>query len=349
MVTTIARGIFTGAGDLKKAKLEGEAASQATQMPLPMVLAFYCAVSTGMMIFNKLSLALLPPMTLVGIQAMFAVVAMLCTHVELGSFSDQRRFMVVPVFFCGMLAFSALTLHRNSMTFLIVFRSCTPIVSLGMERAVFRASRPITPLMVLALVGAVFGAVMYVYADYGADHITFQVLMFCFANMFMAAGDRVANRWVVSERPVKINNEGMVLINNAVTAALCLAIAWRTHEHEEAAKALAGLRVQEWCYVLLSCIAGAMLGVAAFATQRRITATDMQVLINANKIGVIVFEVLFMHKVLAGFALAGCLVALGSGAVYSFAVTTAKIEETANEEETKRLLADNKDWERRQP
>merc|ERR1719313_2997706 len=98
------------------------------------------------------------------------------------------------------------------------------------------------------------------------------------------------------------------------------------------------MTLREGCVVLLGCVAGAMLGIAAFATQRRITATDMQVLINANKVGVIVLEVLFMGKVLAGFALAGCILALCSGAIYSHAVMQSPVLDKAEAEEKKRLL-----------
>lgn len=315
------------------------------RMPLPMLLISYCLVSTGMMVMNKVSLALLPPVSLVGLQALFAVFAMLFMNAELGSPADQRRFMVVPAFFCGMLCFSALTMHKNSMTFLIVFRSCTPIVSLAMERAVFTKVRTITPLMVIALLGAVLGAAMFVWADFDSDNITVKVLAFCVANMIMASGDRVANRWVVAERPVKMNNEGMVLINNAFTAVFCFLLAYHTGEHRTVTAAMADVTPRQGLIIFGSCVAGAMLGIAAFATQRRITATDMQVLINANKVGVIVIEVLFMGKVLAGFSLAGCILALCSGAVYSHAVMQSPVQDQGDQEEKKRLL----EKERRNP
>merc|ERR1719253_1240167 len=142
--------------------------------------------------------------------------------------------------------------------------------------------------------------------------------------MFMASGDRIANRWVVYEKPVQMNNEGMVLLNNALTCIFCTSLAYRIGEYEALQGAWSRMTVHQGSIIFASCITGALLGCAAFAVQRRITATDMQVLINANKAAVILFEVLVMGKVLTGLPLVGCLVALGSGAMYSFAVTHEK-------------------------
>lgn len=294
----------------------------AHQIHTAALLLGYCIASGGMMISNKLSLVVLPPLSLVGIQAFVAVIVMLFFDVKLGSFADVKRFMVVPGFFCGMLAFSALTLRYNSMTFLIVFRSCTPIVSLAMEHCVFEKARKVSTLMAVSLLGAVGGAIIYIWADFRCGDMTWMVVLFCTINMFMASGDRIANRWVVHERPVAMNNEGMVLINNALTCIFCMSLAYRLGEYQHVQEAYAHMTVRQATVIFISCMTGALLGCAAFAVQRRITATDMQVLINANKAAVILIEVLFMGKVLTGLPLCGCLVALGSGAMYSYAVTS---------------------------
>merc|ERR1719343_1871595 len=90
-----------------------------------------------MMVFNKLAVKELPlPATLVGIQMVFTVLAMLCCYksLHIGSLRDALRWSMVAPFFTGMLITSMLALHGCSMTLVLVIRSLGPVLATAVER-----------------------------------------------------------------------------------------------------------------------------------------------------------------------------------------------------------------------
>merc|ERR1719242_1721839 len=87
--------------------------------------------SVGMLLFNSKAVeAFRPACTLVGLQMIFTVVALLTCgwhSIHIGSKSDVMRWSLVTPFFMGMLLTSILALKNAPMTLVITFRALSPL------------------------------------------------------------------------------------------------------------------------------------------------------------------------------------------------------------------------------
>merc|ERR550525_2359274 len=127
-----------------------------------------------MVVFNKLAIQAFPvECTLVALQMGFsALVLLVCTWktIHIGSLRDALRWSMVVPFFTGMILSSILALSMAPMTLVMTFRALSPCISLVIERFYPNPLR-LSPLMVLSLLGCLFGMWLYLY-DMDKSHFT---------------------------------------------------------------------------------------------------------------------------------------------------------------------------------
>jgi len=167
----------------------------------------YMLASSGMSIFNKLTVINLPlPLTIVAVQMAFTVASLLCTPSLLswGSTEDLKRWgLTVPLLFVGMLASSMIAMQFASLGAIVVCRNVAPIATMLIE-SMFRIPFVLTTHTVLSLLTIVGGVCMY-----EANDLSFSFGGICaiLVNMVFAVLERIMQRHLMANNPVRTLHE----------------------------------------------------------------------------------------------------------------------------------------------
>lgn len=305
-------------------------------------LVSFSACSAGMLLSNKIAVTDLPhPTVVVWVQLLFATVAIavvppLRKSVHFGSWQAALTWAsTVSVLFAGMLVSSLWSLHYASATVAVLVRNCAPIIALAFETIFMPHERiQITLPIVASLLMCLFGAKLY---TLHSTPIHALGLLFLLANLLVSVTDRAVARHYLATDRLDISKTGLLLLNNGV-ALVPVSLLLLTTQHvpslaHEVGTIASGFSVWAWSNLLFSCVIGMGIGYTGFQLQQRVTASTFLVVTVANKAIVIVIDALFLSKVLAPAAWAGCFFSLAGSAAYGLAL------QRAEQREKKPLLA----------
>ena len=294
----------------------------------------YTLCSASMMIVNKHVVRFYKlPLTVLLIQMLFATVVLgtcLRHTLAFGTTRDVLRWArAVPPLFTLMLGSGMLALRFASMGAVVVGRNVTPLLSLALEAALLRERPRATACEWATLVFVLSGAIVYIHADIGAATSVAGVA-FIALNVVAATSERLVQRHLMAVDPVSTNKNAMLFINNAIGALIVgLAVPLvptSSHGTPEpqtwAALALTpNVDPSEITFnhfmLLLSCIVGIAIGAAGLHVQSRVSATSFLVLVNLNKVLVVVFGVVVFGEAHTAPAVLGMVASLLGGAAYA--------------------------------
>jgi len=287
--------------------------------------------SIGMMLFNKFAIKAFPvECTLVALQMLVSVLAMLCfcfRSIKIGSAWDVLRWSMVAPFFTGMLLSSILALKYAPMSLVVVFRTLSPLLSLGIERFYPDPLRISIP-MLGSMVTMAFGAALYSSAlkKSGMGGIGW-----VFLNIFFAVGDRLLQRLMLAkdQNPVDISKTGITLLNNLEGMLPLVVVMGIKNEFAEIPAALGELSVMGYVWVIASCVVGVAISYTGIWAQSLISATSFLVLVNANKFVIIFVEAFCLKtKSLTAIQIVGACVTILGGVLYGRARDALEQEAT---------------------
>eukprot|EP00933_Yihiella_yeosuensis_P082287 TRINITY_DN96112_c0_g1_i1.p1 TRINITY_DN96112_c0_g1~~TRINITY_DN96112_c0_g1_i1.p1 ORF type:complete len:330 (-),score=74.22 TRINITY_DN96112_c0_g1_i1:138-1127(-) len=301
----------------------------------------WCTCSIGMMLFNKLAIKQFPhECTLVALQMAFSVVFLAVfagKSIHIGSVKDVARWTAVIPFFCGMLLTSMLALKHAPMSLVVVFRSLSPIISLGIER-LYPEPLQVNKEMIATILMMIMGGAMYAsQLPYAAMTGIFWVML----NNFFAIGDRLLQRIMLAKDqcPVDISKTGCTMLLNLEGLLPMMVGMIMTSEFREAPAALMALDAYGAFLVTASCVVGVGISYTGIWAQSLISATSFLVLINANKFAIIFIEAFIMNnKHLNGIQIVAALVTILGGCFYGKARERLEAENAklAKEEATEK-------------
>lgn len=323
----------------KGLKVKGEV----TNAYIALLCVTWCSFSVGMHVLNKgLAGSLEAPCLISIIQMVIAVLLIGGTSYRQfleANREQMRTWLVVPMFFAGMLCSSFYTFEYISLSLLTVVRNLTPLVVLPIERSMMPADQQpqITNAMIMSILIMLAGTMVY---TGGLKDLSIIGVSFAIANMFLASSDRLIQRRLLTQECKSLPSSVCVIINNSVGIIPCVLLAFATHEVHET---LTPEHKAQWhdprimVLLLLSGCAGIGICYMGFECQRVISATSFFVMSNVAKIAVVACGVLFFgDPIKSPMAVAGLALSLGGSCLYSHTQLKAKqapLKEKVDEEQ----------------
>jgi len=307
----------------------------------------FMAASAGMAIANKMAVSALKlPMMLVGIQCGVTLGILIPAYktIRLGSFTDKVRWLPVSLLFVGMLATSMVAYEFCTLGTVVVIRMISPLLGLLVEVSFNRAKFVASPHTFGSLGVIMLGVVLYAVFQKGIGAEVIGIV-FMIANMFVATGERLAQRYLMAENPVDMSDSGLMLYNNSVCVlAMPLLMMLGKNEWNSLGN-FSEVTPAGWGFIVWSCLCGACISYTAFRAQRRISATSFLVVVNMNKFVVVAYGIIVLGEAYNPVAGVGTALALLGGAYYSWdrsqlknrAKATAAVE-AGKDEETENLI-----------
>eukprot|EP00954_Amorphochlora_amoebiformis_P011841 925031-Amorphochlora_amoeboformis.AAC.1 len=344
--------IETGAkDDLRPSRLLGGKDEEPTSylwIDIVLSVVAFMAASAGMAIANKMAVSALKlPMLLVGIQCGVTLGILIPAYktIRLGSLMDKTRWFPVSILFVGMLATSMVAYQFCTLGTVVVIRMVSPLLGLLVEISFNRAKFIASPHTFASLAVIMAGVILYAIFQKGIGAEVIGII-FMLANMFIATGERLAQRYLMAENPVDISDTGLMLYNNSVCAlAMPLMMfffgEWKNLDN------FSNVTPAGWGFIAWSCLCGACISYTAFRAQRRISATSFLVIVNMNKFVVVAYGIIVLGESYQPLAGVGTALALLGGAYYSWdrsqlkkkkQVTPKTEAQQAAEDETETLI-----------
>jgi len=256
----------------------------------------YSFSSCGMMIVNKLAIHNFHlPITLTILQFIFAVIVVIIPlflkKEKILLFKDTLRWCFVSFLFAMMLSSSMYSFQYVSLGTILMFNNTRTIFSLILEKFINRIDFNYS--IMLSLIGIFFGIVIYASHD-----ITFSLIgyFFCFINMISSILERVSQKHLISIYQIPLSNVGMVFYNNLFGIFWLFPFIFIMKENVKYVQEFDQLSLKGLFFVIGSMICGLLISYAGFRLQRRVSATTLLVINNANKIGVLLFSFFIIHE-----------------------------------------------------
>uniref|UniRef100_A0A7S3Z3Q2 Sugar phosphate transporter domain-containing protein n=1 Tax=Lotharella globosa TaxID=91324 RepID=A0A7S3Z3Q2_9EUKA len=279
----------------------------------------FMAASAGMAIANKMAVSALKlPMLLVGIQCGVTLGILIPAYktITLGSWNDKLRWFPVSVLFVGMLATSMIAYEFCTLGTVVVIRMVSPLLGLLVE-VFFNRAKFVASIHTFGSLGVIMtGVVLYAVFQKGIGAEVLGIV-FMLANMFVATGERLAQRYLMAESPVDISDTGLMLYNNAV-CLLFMPLLMLGFDEWKSLSNFTAVTPAGWGFIIWSCLCGACISYTAFRAQRRISATSFLVVVNMNKFVVVAYGIVFLGESYQPIAAVGTALALLGGAYYSW-------------------------------
>jgi len=287
----------------------------------------WASMSVGMHVLNKSLVEYLQaPALISGAQMLMAVVVMGSTSGDklfLVPPGQLKRWLVVPIFFAGMLCSSFYAYERISLSLLTVVRNLTPLVALPLETIIMPADK--RPTVTLPIIGAIFvmlvGAIIY--GDGILPSLSMIGLMFALLNMALAVTDRLVQRRLLTQECKDLPSDVCTIVNNFLGLIPTIALAAATHQLTEAAQPEHRANWTDPRVMVLLLISGLVgIGICylGFQCQRAISATSFFVLQNVSKVAVVSAGVVFFaDPIKSASSVFGLALSLGGSFMYGAA------------------------------
>jgi len=283
----------------------------------------WCSTSVGMHVLNKsLATVLQAPALIAIVQMVIAVlvVAPLSIRNLLEADGRQMRFwLIIPLFFAGMLCSSFYTYSYISLSLLTVIRNLTPLIVLPLEQLVMPPeSRPHASLgIVMSILVMLSGALIYAG---GLADISMMGVAFAIGNMVIAVMDRLTQRRLLTNECKDLPSKVCTVLNNFLGIFPLLAVAGGTGQLEKLRKAgtaASWLEPRIVALLTLSGLVGIGICYAGLECQRAISATSFFVMQNVSKVAVVTCGVAFFGDEITSVpSMAGLALSLGGSAIY---------------------------------
>jgi len=282
----------------------------------------WASMSIGMHVLNKtLVVALDTPSLVAAAQMTITVGATLCMSGRELLATDRQQltqWLIVPVFFAGMLCSSAYTYMYISLSMLTIVRNLSPLISMPIERLVMPADKipRFDWTSMLAMVVMLIGALVY---GGGVKDIEFVGVLLACLNMAIAVTDRVIQRRLLTTECKDLSSGVCTLVTNfwGIIPTMCLAGA--TGELQHMATGSTWKDADTRLLLLISGMVGLLIGYLGFECQRMISATSFFVLQNASKVAVVSAGIIFFNDPLKPETMLGVSLSLVGSFMYSHA------------------------------
>lgn len=277
--------------------------------------------SIGMMMANKYAITALPlPASLVTLQSASTIVLLQCVGCGLvdGLRTDRvRKWLPIASLFAWMLYSSLKAFEHSTVSTILIFRNAGSIVTTAVEFIV-RGER-VTMEVVAAEAVIVVGSVMY-----GLGSVTFSWLglAWIFANVVGQVTYGVLVKYTMDREACirSMSKYSMSFYNNLLALPMMIMTTVLLGEHHNNFVEVTRLLIEEWMWVIFTCILGFMISTSGFGLQQLVSATTFLVVNNAAKFVNIALGILVLHDRIAGWVDGvGCLIALSGGVWYSIA------------------------------
>lgn len=265
------------------------------QMDIGYSILLYSFSSCGMMIINKLAIHNFHlPITLTILQFTFAVIVVMIPFLrkeKILCWKDTFRWCFVSFLFAIMLSSSMYSFQYVSLGTILMFNNTRTIFSLILEKFVNHINFNYS--IMFSLIGIFFGIVIYASHD-----ITFSFIgyIFCFINMVSSIFERISQKHLISIYQIPLSNMGMVFYNNVFGIFWLFPFIFVMKENLKYVEELNQLSLKGLFFVIGSMICGVLISYAGFRLQRKVSATTLLVINNANKIGVLLFSFFVIHE-----------------------------------------------------
>jgi len=296
-----------------------DAAEKYTYIDVVFSVTAFMMSSAGMAIANKMAVtAIKLPMLLVGMQSFFTLIVLIPFYntIRLGSCYDRIRWAPVSVAFVAMLATSMLSYKTCSLGTVVVIRMISPLLGLLVELTFDNAKFVASPHTFGSLTVIMLGVLMYALFQKGIQGEVTGII-FMILNMFIATGERLAQRYFMAEDPVDMSDTGLMLYNNVVCTLFMPLMMLAFNEWDKTDRVV-DVKPIGWIFILWSFFCGCCISYTAFRAQRRISATSFLVVVNMNKFVVVAFGIFVLKEKYVPLAAAGCALTLVGGAYYSW-------------------------------
>lgn len=287
----------------------------------------WSATSVGMSVLNKALVDYLRAPALISACQMGITVLVVGAQSwrDLAAAPRQQllRWMIVPIFFAGVLLSASYAYAEISLTLLTLVRSLNPLVMLPVESLVMKPeNRPgVSWSVVLGIVVMLVGAMLYSGGNLAS--ISILGLGFALLNMLVAVSDRLVQRHLLTTECKDLTTGTCALINNLFGLVLTLLLATATGQFQRAAAAEQAARWRDpsvLVLLLLSGFVGTGIGVLGIECQRAISATSFSVMQNLSKVFTVSAGVIFFSDPLGSpLAVMGLCLSLGGSFVYGWA------------------------------
>merc|ERR1719469_836484 len=240
---------------------------------------------------------------------------------------EVLRWLMVPVFFSGMLISAFYAYAKISLTVLTLVRNLTPLMMLPLEYLVMLADkRPsISWAVVLGIFTMLFGAL--VYSGGNMDSISMVGIAFAFLNMFLAVTDRLIQRRLLTTECKGLSSSVCTILNNFFGMVPTLLLAGLTGQIGHGMDASSRAKwIEPYVMVLLvlSGLVGTGISIMGLECQRAISATSFSVMQNVSKVAVVgAGVVFFLDPVGSPISVLGLSLSLGGSFMYAFAQQSA--------------------------
>merc|ERR1719343_1895181 len=287
----------------------------------------WASTSVGMHVLNKALVGYLSGPALISAFQMGLTVLVVSVRSwnELKGAPRQQllQWMIVPVFFSGMLISAFYAYAEISLTLLTLVRNLTPLLMLPLESVLMAPDkRPaITGPVVLGILTMLVGAL--VYSGGNMASISLVGVAFALLNMVLAVTDRLIQRRLLTTECKELSSTLCTLLNNFFGMIPTLLLAWATGQFAEAARPESRARwaeAQALVLLLLSGLVGTGISILGLECQRAISATSFSVMQNTSKVAVVSAGIVFFFDPIGSpVSMAGLSLSLGGSFLYAWA------------------------------
>lgn len=288
--------------------------------------ATWSSTSIGMHVLNKSLAGNLKSAGIISVVQMFVAACVMCCT-SFGKLKEVpgtqlRTWLIVPLFFAGMLTSSFYTFEYISLSLLTIVRNLTPLIALPAEMALMPVDKQphVSSTTCGAFALTIVGAIVYC----GNIELSKVGLAVAGANMLLAVCDRVVQRRLLTQDCKDMPSDVCTLMNNSLGMIPALGLACYRGELAAAAR-----NVEQWAQpqvailLLLSSIVGLGIGYFGFECQREVSATSFFVLQNATKLAVMGVGVAFFGDPLTRMTGLGMTVSIFGSAIYGWSQVNA--------------------------
>lgn len=237
------------------------------------------------------------------------------------------RWMIVPIFFSGMLISAFYAYSKISLTLLTLVRNLTPLMMLPLEALVMAPeNRPaITFPVVAGMLTMLAGALVYSGGNFAS--ISMVGVAFAFLNMILAVTDRLIQRRLLTTECKELSSTTCTLLNNFFGMLPTLALATATGQISEAfapGHRARWMEPQVLTLLLVSGLVGTGISILGLECQRAISATSFSVMQNVSKVAVVSAGVVFFSDPMGSTtSVLGLMLSLGGSFLYAWAQQNA--------------------------
>lgn len=320
------------------AALLGTALRATAASPVALSVVLFGAASAAMTLGNKFALEQLrDPVTRSGLPSSLVAVQVLGTLALLcGPFRSRvdfdrlnagtvRRWLPIVTLFAGMLYSSARTFVYVHVSFVLVVRNLCIVATTILEHIV-RGTR-ITTRMLLAEASIITGVAIYGYSGHQYLKDFWAGMFWCGMNILCQAsyGVVVKTRMEEDAEVREMSKYTMALLNNLLALPYFIAVAAGSGEASHYVDTLPHVPTMGWAAIAVTTVAGFGLSTTGFGLQKSFSASAFLVVVNMLKVVNIILGILLLGDRIRGVgSIAGCIIALGGGAWYSWETQPAQ-------------------------